>query len=234
MGRFAGVLILAALVLLGMMTFAFGFTNEMYTKYAEFGLLFDNDKGAFYYQDEPVRYFEDFYTNEQGHRYGSNYTNMEGVIDVYAQYDDDGNITGIVEFSAPYFDASPRARWVVGGDYAANESMDSTETASIYKPYEAYGLTYDASTRLLYYHGELVHFFQDDAMVIISENPVIKSGTMNSYYPTEENDGAIDVYAIRSEDKSQLMGLSIADQDTFDAMTRTLEDMKRPIPIGRK
>lgn len=113
---------------------------------------------------------------------------------------------------------------------------DGTEDADVsyeeqFKPYEQFGMTYDAEKRELEYNGKLVRWFED--YYTIPEGGQAGRDFFN------EN-GVVDVYEvrdlnsfIRSDDDSfdssgKLMGLKEFSEEEFAA--RNIESIKNPIP----
>ncbi len=110
-----------------------------------------------------------------------------------------------------------------GYRYARSEAGVSTEVSgksdsSIYKPYVAFGVTYDAKTYRMYYNGKQVRYFEDDNMVYNSEG--MGTGSITAYQ-ADKNAGEIDVYAVRDA-KHQMTGVRVATQKEFDAKTAEL------------
>lgn len=68
--------------------------------YEKFGLTRDKKTGRYYYNDKLVRFFEDrISSKDDGQTYGPCFSTSEGVIDVFALRDKEGNLTGFETFS---------------------------------------------------------------------------------------------------------------------------------------
>lgn len=236
--------VVSALLVFGM-TSAFALTSTTFStkdsvlpesvvsrrvQYEPFGLVLNEEEGEYYYEGKPVRYFEDFYTNNDGVKVGSNYINGIGEVDLYTVCDADGTILDIVLYSQEAYDERSDTMNSPISQYRGQTTFPSSFTVmtwearnAVYEPYIEFGLIYDQRTDSLYYNGELVRYFEDDIM-IYDQTTNEASGTLITHYPIpKDNGGTIDVYAIRSDDKKDLINLVIADQDTFDEMTKILD-----------
>lgn len=132
--------------------------EELFKPYAQFGLTYDASKNELTYNGKAVRWFEDYYTVENGIQAGNDFFNENGVVDVYAvrdltsivraedgSFDPSGKLTGVKEFSAEEFAARdieaiknpPPAVALTGDPPSAKELEDMA------KEYEAFGVTYD-------------------------------------------------------------------------------------------
>lgn len=237
-------IVVSALLILGM-TSAFAFTSATFTtkgddfpesivvrriQYEPFGLVLNEEKGEYYYEGKPVRYFEDFYTNSDGVKVGSNYINSIGEVDLYTVCDVDGKIINITLFSQEEYNErsaefnNPFSPFREQTAFPNSLTVMNWDTRNaVFEPYVEYGLIYDQRSDSLYYNGELVRYFEDDIMTY-DQTTNEASGTLITHYPyPKDNGGIIDVYAIRSKDKKELLELVIADQDTFDEMTEILD-----------
>ena len=68
--------------------------------YSKYGLTRDKKTGRYYYNDKLVRYFEDRISSKDDNQtYGPCFSTSEGVIDVFALRDKDGNLTGFETFA---------------------------------------------------------------------------------------------------------------------------------------
>lgn len=73
---------------------------ERQKDYSKFGLTRDKKTGRYYYNDKLVRYFEDRITSKDDDQtYGPCFSTSEGVIDVFALRDKEGNLTGFETFA---------------------------------------------------------------------------------------------------------------------------------------
>ena len=73
---------------------------ERQKDYSKFGLTRDKKTGRYYYNDKLVRYFEDRITSKDDEQtYGPCFSTSEGVIDVFALRDKEGNLTGFETFA---------------------------------------------------------------------------------------------------------------------------------------
>ena len=185
-----------------------------YSEYAPFGLQVRN--GMMYYEETPVRIFEDRYTFE-GNDYSRNgYFSKDGIIDVRAVRDPSipaFNANGstdpagalvqleIVDFSLR---SSQPALPMEVVDTVALSAVGGYEDPSAlvvtFAPYVEYGLTFDPATEHLIFQGQIVRQFTDE---IAKE----KGSIINLLSRTDPSgEGVIDVYAVRDYTKLDAEG----------------------------
>ncbi|MCH5269666.1 MAG: hypothetical protein J1E83_02860 [Lachnospiraceae bacterium] len=114
---------------------------------------------------------------------------------------------------------------------AENGEKNDASYGEQFKPYEQFGMTYDANKNELYYNGKLVRWFED--YYPIADNSLAGNDFFN------EN-GAVDVYAVRDlssfvrfddgsfDPSGKLAGLKEFSEEEFDA--RDIDAIKNPKP----
>ena len=152
--------------------------TELFLPYEPFGLRYDAEKDELRFDDQLVRWFEDYYPlSEDGAQAGNDFFNEDGVVDVYAvrdrselarcadgSYDPSGTLVGVEAFSEEAFAArdvealrhSAPVTAVAGG-----EELSAEERNAMAEAYAPFGVTYDAEEDQWYYNGEAVCFFRD-------------------------------------------------------------------------
>ena len=213
--------------------------EELFKPYAQFGLTYDASKNELTYNGKAVRWFEDYYTVENGIQAGNDFFNENGVVDVYAvrdftsivraedgSFDPSGKLTGVKEFSAEEFAARdieaiknpPPAVALTGDPPSAKELEDMA------KEYETFGVTYDIKNDQWYFNGEKVRFFRD---VLTSNGEGLTSGKYKgSMRVLGSADGTVDIYTVRdfahpdTFGNGTLTGIEKYSQAEFDEHTR--------------
>ncbi len=216
--------------------------EELFKPYAQFGLTYDASKNELTYNGKAVRWFEDYYTVEDGIQAGNDFFNENGVVDVYAvrdltsivraedgSFDPGGKLTGVKEFSAEEFAARdieaiknpPPAVALAGDPPSAKELEDMA------KEYEAFGVTYDIKNDRWYFNGEKVRFFRD---VLTSNGEGLTSGKFKgSMRVLGSADGTVDIYTVRdfahpdASGNGTLTGIEKYSQAEFDEHTQREE-----------
>ena len=216
--------------------------EELFKPYAQFGLTYDASKNELTYNGKAVRWFEDYYTVENGIQAGNDFFNENGVVDVYAvrdftnivraedgSFDPGGKLTGVKEFSAEEFAARdieaiknpPPAAALAGDPPSAKELEDMA------KEYEAFGVTYDIKNDRWYFNGEKVRFFRD---VLTSNGEGLTSGKFKGALRTLGSaDGTVDIYTVRdfahldASGNGTLTGIEKYSQAEFDERTQREE-----------
>ena len=216
--------------------------EELFKPYAQFGLTYDASKNELTYNGKAVRWFEDYYTVENGMQAGNDFFNENGVVDVYAvrdftsivraedgSFDPSGKLTGVKEFSAEEFAARdieaiknpPPAVALTGDPPSAKELEDMA------KEYEAFGVTYDIKNDRWYFNGEKVRFFRD---VLTSNGEGLTSGKFKGALRTLGSaDGTVDIYTVRdfahpdASGNGTLTGIEKYSQAEFDERTQREE-----------
>ena len=213
--------------------------EELFKPYAQFGLTYDASKNELTYNGKAVRWFEDYYTVENGIQAGNDFFNENGVVDVYAvrdltsivraedgSFDPSGKLTGVKEFSAEEFAARdieaiknpPPAVALTGDPPSAKELEDMA------KEYETFGVTYDIKNDQWYFNGEKVRFFRD---VLTSNGEGLTSGKFKgSMRLLGSADGTVDIYTVRdfsrldASGNGTLTGVEKYSQAEFDEHTQ--------------
>lgn len=213
--------------------------EELFKPYVQFGLTYDASKNELTYNGKAVRWFEDYYTVENGIQAGNDFFNENGVVDVYAvrdftsivraedgSFDPSGKLTGVKEFSAEEFAARdieaiknpPPAVALTGDPPSAKELEDMA------KEYETFGVTYDIKNDQWYFNGEKVRFFRD---VLTSNGEGLTSGKYKgSMRVLGSADGTVDIYTVRdfahpdTFGNGTLTGIEKYSQAEFDEHTR--------------
>nr|WP_300860437.1 hypothetical protein [uncultured Acetatifactor sp.] len=216
--------------------------EELFKPYAQFGLTYDASKNELTYNGKAVRWFEDYYTVENGMQAGNDFFDENGVVDVYAvrdltsiiraedgSFDPSGKLTGVKEFSAEEFAARdieaiknpPPAAALAGDPPSAKELEDMA------KEYEAFGVTYDIKNDRWYFNGEKVRFFRD---VLTSNGEGLTSGKFKGALRTLGSaDGTVDIYTVRdfahldASGNGTLTGIEKYSQAEFDERTQREE-----------
>ena len=217
--------------------------EELFKPYAQFGLTYDASKNELTYNGKAVRWFEDYYTVENGIQAGNDFFNENGVVDVYAvrdftsivraedgSFDPSGKLTGVKEFSSEEFAARdieaiknpPPAVALTGDPPSAKELEDMA------KEYEAFGVTYDIKNDQWYFNGEKVRFFRD---VLTSNGEGLTSGKFKgSIRVLGSADGTVDIYTVRdfahpdTSGNGTLTGIEKYSQAEFDEHTQSSKE----------
>ena len=213
--------------------------EEQFKPYAQFGLTYDASKNELTYNGKAVRWFEDYYTVENGMQAGNDFFNENGVVDVYAvrdltsivrsedgSFDPAGKLIGVKEFSEAEFATRdveaiknpPSPVAIAGAPPSAKELEDMA------KEYEAFGVTYDIKNDQWYFNGEKVRRFRD---VLTSNGEGLTSGKFKgSMRLLGSADGAVDIYTVRdfahpdASGNGTLIGIEKYSQAEFDEHTQ--------------
>ena len=171
----------------------------VFEPYQPYGLVYDKKEDRLYFNGEQVRYFEDITDTD---RY-IKWPNKAGAVDVYAERDTLGALIGVSSFSQQeYADRTPSLKEAAGeleisisidGYIDDVEEMVKERIEDAYEVYGQYGLTYDADSDRLYYHGELVGYFEDTSL---------------KHYFGPFEDSMVKIYAVRDK-QGNLTGLDI-------------------------
>ena len=213
--------------------------QKLFKPYAQFGLTYEASKNELTYNGKVVRWFEDYYTVENGMQAGNDFFNENGVVDVYAvrdltsivraedgSFDPSGKLTGVKEFSAEEFAARdieaiknpPPAAALTGNPPSAKELEDMA------KEYETFGVTYDIKNDQWFFNGEKVRFFRD---VLTSNGEGLTSGKFKGSMRVLGNaNGTVDIYTVRdfahpeASGNGTLTGIEKYSQAEFDEHTQ--------------
>ena len=99
--------------------------------------------------------------------------------------------------------------WLNAKAEAAKETQKREEIASAFAVYQQFGLFYDMEADRLYYHNELVRYFED----VVSEN---------RYKKWPNRDGTVDVHAVRGS-SGELVGMEPFGEQAFLDRTAYLQ-----------
>ncbi|MBU9742633.1 hypothetical protein [Diplocloster agilis] len=175
----------------------------LFADYEQYGLVYNQQTNRLYYNNELVRYFEDI-VNEDSYRV---WPNKDGTVDVYAVRYEDGALAGVDVFDEQEFQARTPAledaicelqiTENIDGYTADTEELVKDELEKAYAIYRQYGLTYDRESDRLYYEGELVNYFEDEAL---------------KHFFGPFDDSPMDIQAIR-DSQGTLTGLDIRNSD---------------------
>ena len=213
--------------------------EELFKPYEQFGLTYDSGKNELKFNGKTVRWFEDYYTVEDGVQAGNDFFNENGVVDVYAvrdltsivrsedgSFDPAGKLIGVKEFSEAEFAArdveaikNPPSPVAIAGDPPSAKELEDMA-----KEYEAFGVTYDIKNDQWYFNGEKVRFFRD---VLTSNGEGLTSGQFKgSMRLLGSADGTVDIYTVRdfahpdTSGNGTLTGIEKYSQAEFDEHTQ--------------
>ena len=213
--------------------------EELFKPYEQFGLTYDSGKNELKFNGKTVRWFEDYYTVEDGVQAGNDFFNENGVVDVYAvrdltsivrsedgSFDPAGKLIGVKEFSEAEFAArdveaikNPPSPVAIAGDPPSAKELEDMA-----KEYEAFGVTYDIKNDRWYFNGEKVRFFRD---VLTSNGEGLTSGKFKGAMRLLGSaDGTVDIYTVRdfahpdTSGNGTLTGIEKYSQAEFDEHTR--------------
>lgn len=216
--------------------------EELFKPYEQFGLTYNSGKNELKFNGKTVRWFEDYYTVEDGVQAGNDFFNENGVVDVYAvrdltsivrsedgSFDPAGKLIGVKEFSEAEFAArdveaikNPPSPVAIAGDPPSAKELEDMA-----KEYEAFGVTYDAKNDQWYFNGEKVRYFQD---VLTSNGEGLTSGKFDGAIRNSWSaSGTIDVYTVRdfsnlvANGYGTLTGVQKFSQAEFDEHTQREE-----------
>lgn len=190
---------------------------EDFAAYAPYGLSFDADEDALYYQGKRVRVFEDLYDADAESILSVQHLDDEGVIDVEVLRGTGNGILSLRVLSDAEFAARDFSAWNQPSIATyANEGAEWSpmEKAEFFAPYAAFGLKYDAKTDALTYEGMAVRRFLD---VRMSNGEDFSSGKFEGEMTQICSDeGEIDVETIRDftqpdeNGEGKLIGMRVA------------------------
>ncbi len=202
---------------------------KMYAGYEQYGLSYNKSTDQLFFNEELVRYFEDYYPvgdNEDGSYSGIDYFNENGTIYVHSvrdlsqatNNDPSGKLIGVESYSQAGFDARNIEDLKNPPQYSIDEAgQDGTDGKTIeetFSVYATYGLTYNKEKNCLIYDGKTVRSFVD---VLSSQ------GATRSMFNEE---GTIDVSAVRdysdidADGNGKLTGVKTHSQEEFDKLTK--------------
>ena len=194
--------------------------EEVYSAYARYGLSYDAEEDALYYQGERVRIFEDSYPVAGGMSTIATY-DVEGETDVRALRDDADELTGLEALSEEEFAARDLASWqepnVTRVEMTATdgEELSIEEREAFFAPFAEFGLRYDAENDLLFYQDAQVRKFVD---IRKSNGEAMESGGfVGELTQLMYVGGTVDVTTIRdygdadAEGEGKLLGLSVTE-----------------------
>lgn len=221
--------------------------EEQFKMYEEFGLTYNSGKNELLYNGKLVRWFEDYYTMEDGLQAGKDFFNANGIVDVYAvrdrssfvrsadgSFDPSGKLVGLKEFSEEEFaardiDAIQNPAQIIMSAGAGNP-LSERELEDIAKEYEVFGVTYNYDENQWYFNGEKVRFFRD---ILTSNGEDLAGGKFNGAIRTFESaNGVIDIYTVRDFENTDiagngtLTGIEKYSQAEFDEHTQSSKEVQ--------
>lgn len=162
-------------------------------------MIYKEKENRLYYDGELVRYFEDIVSSD----YYLKWPSQNGTVDVYAERNASGALTGVNPFDQQEFSDRTSSLQTaiceleisntIDGYTGDVENMVKERIAEAYEVYRQYGLTYDRESDRLYYNEELVGYFEDRRI---------------SHFFGPFEDSTIKIYAIRDKD-GVLTGLDV-------------------------
>lgn len=219
--------------------------EEQFKMYEEFGLTYNASKNELLFNGKLVRWFEDYYTMEDGSRAGKDFFNANGVVDIYAvrdrssfvrsddgSFDPSGKLVGLKEFSEEEFaardiDAIQNPAPII---VSAGSPLSAKELEDMAKEYETFGVTYNYNENQWYFNGEKVRFFRD---VLTSNGEDLAGGNFNGAIRTfESTNGEIDIYTVRDFGNTDiagngtLTGIEKYSQAEFDEHTQSSKEVQ--------
>lgn len=202
---------------------------DRFAPYAQYGLRYDAENNALYYQGQRVRIFEDSYPLQDQALASLEHVDGQGVIDVKAQrdlsrfvynadgsYDPSGTLTGLYVLSDAEFAARDLRDWTEPKQQATaveGGEMTAAEKEALYAPYAAFGLAYNGQTDALTYQGKRVRQFMD---IKQTNGEALNSGRFQGVMTCiGGEDGEVDVETIRdftkldADGNGTLIGISV-------------------------
>lgn len=198
-----------------------------YAIYEPYGLTVN--QGKLYYNDKPVRCFEDQMPAKGFRVIAVGYYEKSGVIDVRAVRETvrgKSRLTGLETLSQEEFESREFA--VHSEPVSASQSDNN-----MFAVYENFGLTYDQPQKALFYKGKRIRLFWDS-----QSNDSQPSGGEAWFLHSVSNwdaSGEIDLYAVRDFGQTDangygtLSGLRIASAEEFDANTKIFSNQNSAV-----
>lgn len=219
--------------------------EEQFKMYEEFGLTYNASKNELLFNGKLVRWFEDYYTMENGSRAGKDFFNANGIVDIYAvrdrssfvrsddgSFDPSGKLVGLKEFSEEEFatrdiDAIQNPAPII---MSAGNPLSAKELEDIAKEYEAFGVTYNYNKNQWYFNSEQVRFFRD---VLTSNGEDLTGSKFKGAIRTfESTNGVIDIYTVHDFENMNiagngtLTGIERYSQAEFDEHTQSSKEVQ--------
>lgn len=212
-------------------------TND-YAVYAPFGLTVIS--GKLYYEDKPVRCFDDQYPAKNLSIKAIGYYEETGITDIRAVRDENNTLTGLEESSPEEFQ---NREIVIFSQQVADDpqtvitysSYSSGNDGAMFSDYQEYGLHYDESEKALFYDGKRVRVFWDSFKS--ASQPDDSETALMVSVSNWDNQGEIDLYAIRDfkqkDDNGygKLTGLRQATQEEFEKNTKAFQSQSGSVEI---
>lgn len=174
-------------------------TEEAFSVYLSYGLIYDKESDCFYYQGKKVRYFKD--DHKDG---GKGFFYKNGEVDLKAVYDSQNKLTGIEEFSKEEFDARTESfnntYKDTSGSFEEGYSDLEDDTLNAYK---AFGVVYDQKTDVWKYQNKKIYALYDKDVLTFQE-PRLKN-----------DEGRIILQVIRNA-KGEIQELREMEEKDFD------------------
>ena len=160
--------------------------------YAPFGLVRDAEEDSYIWNGKTVRFF---YDAEKQASFTNFYT---GTVDLEAEYDENGKLTGIQECSQAAYDAHTKRYASSAANHLPGDAVETgngEEAAALLKAYESYGAAFDEQTQGWVYGGKRI------AALFDAEKPL-------TYV---DDDGSVFLALERSGGVPELKELSVAE-----------------------
>ncbi len=192
-------------------------TPALLAEYEAHGLTYDGAKGAFYFNEKPVRYFFDGYTLENGVATIYDYVSKDGVVDVHTvrqatrnadgSTDPGGRLMGIEAYSQEEFDSRCIMTQTMTRETASTGFVGSTGGVTFeerFARYQDWGITYAEAPNVsgqenVYLNGQPVSRFSD----------VSPDGSVFSF--TSANKGGIAVRTVY-DSSGKLSGVEVVEE----------------------
>lgn len=187
-------------------------TVKKYAVYEKFGLTYDQKTDRFYYGGQRVRYFSD--KLDADNHYNS-FVRADGVIDIKAVRNADGELTGIIPSNQEEYDkrtesikkaqTTNKTSGSTGTEEAGGISNngltsafstgDPNDTDDSLNAYLNYGVSYDAANKQWLYGSKPIHYLSDGEHVVYVDDSknAVKNGVSLEVVRTA--DGRIDKLA---------------------------------------
>ena len=186
--------------------------EEAFAEYESYGLCYDKDTDELMYHGKLVRWFQDYYSLEDGIVCGIDFFNENGIVDVYTRrelseyernpdgsYDPAGKLIGLEEFSREEFDRrdieaikNPQEITAYAGE--EDEELTIEELKKMIEEYAPFGVTYDFQKEQWYFNGEAVRTFQD---ILYSNGESLTGGNFSGMLRMMNGNGTVDICTVR-------------------------------------
>lgn len=140
--------------------------NVDYAIYEPYGLLYDNERDCYTYNESIVRFFNDPIA-------GASVTNFfTGTVDIEAERDKDNNLIGIKECSQDVYDWHTQKHNNSGlKDMSPDMSMQTGGSSEeCLKDYEDYGVSYDKQNGCWNYNDQRIKVLVDSGNAVYNDD----------------------------------------------------------------